>query len=96
MGVKPFKEAQLDRINNDGNYEPSNCRWTTPKIYLRNSSLPKLNTTKVSEIKLIIKEKILSTREIAKKYNVSIQCIYDIKKEKSWSDVKIKNGDINS
>ena len=78
---------QIDRINNNGNYTPENCRFTTRKENIRNSSATKLNIQKVKKIKKLLKERKLLQREIAKIFNVAQCSISRIKIEKGWAEV---------
>ena len=41
MGDKPSAKHQLDRIDNDGNYEPNNCRWVNRSENSLNKRHPK-------------------------------------------------------
>jgi hypothetical protein len=59
MGERPLNHT-LDRINPDGSYEPSNCRWATSKTQCRNRTNNKIitfnnNSATIAEWEIITK-----------------------------------------
>lgn len=64
MGQRPTSNHQLDRINADGDYEPSNCRWVTRSAQQKNK-----RTTK----RWVCDGKVGTLSEWAEQLGVSVQ-----------------------
>lgn len=71
--------------NNDGNYEPSNCRWVTRTENLRNTTRNVIKSIEqANEIRELHNTGNYTQKELAEKYDVSKCTISYIVNNKTW------------
>lgn len=85
MGRRPAGTS-IERINSNGNYEPTNCKWATPTEQNRNRRCVKLNMDDARAIRAAWNGTRGRAMRLAEKYGVSDGLIRLIVNSKNWRE----------
>jgi len=80
-GWKP--NLTIDRRNNDGNYEPSNCRFVTNAVNCQNRTTTKLSQAVADQIRSLFAAG-LDGVAIAAMFQISSSMAYKIRDRRAW------------
>lgn len=85
MGLAPMDCPTIDRIDNDGDYEPGNCQWLSRKDNCRKSPSAKLSMEKAEAIRQMKLSGESTVREIAETFSVTDSAIRLVLRGETWS-----------